>query len=50
MIMMHLGTILELYTGINDNSSVENHDVICIFFVNLGWKKIKLERAINDVR
>ena len=50
VIMTDFGATLDLSAAENDNSSVDNHAIICIFFVNLNWRNVKYKRAVEDVR
>ena len=49
VIMTDFGATLDLSAAEKDNSSVDNHAVICIFFVNLNWRNVKYKRAVEDV-
>ena len=49
VIMTDFGATLDLSAAKKDNSSVDNHAVICIFFVNLNWRNVKYKQAVEDV-
>ena len=49
LIMTDFGATLDLSASEKDNSSVDNHAVICIFFVNLNWRDVKFKRVVKDV-
>ena len=49
VIMTDFGATLDLSAAEKDNSSVNNHAVNCILFVNLNWRNVKYKRAVEDV-
>ena len=44
-IMTDFGATLDLYAAEKDNSSVNNHAVVCIFFVLSNWRKVNYVRT-----
>ena len=43
--MTDFGASLDLCAAEKDNSSVNNHAVVCIFFVLLNWRKVNYART-----
>ena len=41
------GATLDLSAAEKDNSSVDNHAVICIFFVSQNWRKVSYKREVE---
>ena len=41
VICTNFGATLDLHACEKDNSSVDNHAVICIFFVLSDWRKVR---------
>ena len=48
-IMTDFGATLDLSAAEKDNSSVDSHAVICIFFVNFNWRDVKFKRMVEGV-
>ena len=48
-IMTDFGATLDLSAAEKDNSSVDNHAVICIFFVNFNWRDVRFKRMLEGV-
>ena len=47
-IMTDSSATLDLSAAEKYNSSVNNHDVICIFFVNYNWRNVKYRREVES--
>ena len=47
VICTDFGATLDLSAAEKDNSSVDNHAVICIFFVSQNWRKVSYKREVE---
>eukprot|EP00957_Ditylum_brightwellii_P039044 2950912-Ditylum_brightwellii.AAC.1 len=45
----YFGATLDLRASETDNCSVDNHAILCIFFVLTNWREVQYEKETGEI-